>query len=354
MTANQSLEHFQVLNQGRVKKANAVIMHRPLGELQVEDHKLFSYLLNRAYHRLSHRDPVHRIPLLDAVEFIGGSATVQSVNESLRRLGEVNIEIDYEDVATGEKRMMLVHFLSFDSTTSRNGILEFAFDPMLLDLLREPAFFATLSLHHIRRFKTLAGERLYEKMMVQNASALNKTWRVSISEFYTFCQIFDVNSRFDNFRKRVLVPAVDEVNEHAPFSVDVRYIHDAGRGRKVQWIEFTPVPKTAQDLLTPPKNGSKRVARDKRSIDLFDKKTDEERGSTLVISEQAYAAAEGMIEGTRLDALKIEGDFRKFAESRVIKDADQQFLNFVAAQLEREKDPTFRAIDEDVIADFLK
>lgn len=349
----ESLE-FNWANHGRVKKANAVIMHRPQGEMLVEDNQLFNYLLNRAYNRLSSRDPIHRIPLSDAIEFLGNGATVQTVNESLRRLGEVNIEIDYEDSITGEQRMAMLHFLSFDSTTSRGGILEFAFDAMLLEFLREPRFFANLSLSSIRRFKTLAGERLYEKMMVQNATQLNKTWRVSVSEFFKFCGQFNDEARFTNFRNRVLVPAVDEVNQHAPFSVEVRYIRDPGRGRKVQWIEFTPVPKTAQDLLAPPKAAVRKIARDKRSIDLFDNRTDEERGSSLVVSEQAYAAAEGMIEGTELELGKIEQEFRDFAQKRVIKDVDQQFLNFVQTRIEKASNPEFGALSDDIIADFLK
>jgi Initiator Replication protein len=351
MTDNESFE-FEADNYGRVKKANSVIMHRALGVMQATDEKLFNYLLNRGYNRLHSRDPIHRIPMADAVEFL--KVPVSAINESLRRLGEVHIEIDYEDTASGEKRMMVLHFLSFDSTTSSNGILEWAFDPMLNELLREPRIYAILNLKTIRKFKTLAGERLYEKMMVQNAMTLNKTWRVSVGDFYKFCNQFNDEARFTNFRNRVIIPAVEEVNEYAPFSVEVSYIRDPGRGRKVQWIEFTPVPKSAQDLLAPPKSAVRKVARDKRSIDLFDNRTDEERGSSLVVSEQAYEAAQGMLEGTDLDLAKISGEFIDFAQTRVIRDIDQQFLNFVQTRIDKAQIPEFAAVSDDIIGEYLK
>jgi Initiator Replication protein len=344
---------FQADKYGRLRKADSVIMHRAQGELKAIDGKLFNFLLSRAANRVHHRDAIHQIPLANAIKFLNG-ATPQAVNESLRRLGEVDIEIDYKDAATGEKHVMLVHFLSFDSTTCRDGILEWAFDPMLNDLLHEPRIYASLNLKTLRMFKRLAAQRLYEKMMLQNGLRLNRTWRVGVPEFYNFCGQFNESARFTNFRTRVLTPAVLEVNEHAPFSVEVRYIRDTGRGRKVYWIEFTPVPKSVQDPMAARKAGVRRVARDKRFIDLFDNRTNEERGSNLVVSEQAYRAAEGMIEGRGLKLAKIDSDFKDFAQSRVIKDADQLFLNFVAAQLERVKDPEFAFPSDDIIAKFLK
>lgn len=339
---------FRADKLGRVKKARSIIMHRAEGELKAIDGKLFNLLLRLAANRKHHRGyRVYRVPLADVIAFLNG-ATPLAVIESLRRLGEVSIEIDYEGA-----RPRQTHFLSFDDTTSGNGMLKWAFDPGVVELLDRPGVYTRLDLMIIRKFDTLAAARLYEVMMLYDGRTYN-TWRVSVPEFYRFCGQFNERARFTNFRSRVLAPAVSAVNEHAPFSVDVQYIRDEGRGRRVEWIEFTPVRKSAQDLTLLQKPGRvRRVPRDKRSIDLFDSRMVKNRAPNIVLSEAVYPAAQGMIAGTGLELAKIESDFKVYVGPRVIRDANQEFLNFVAVLVEEAKDRKFPSFD-DLLDEFIK
>ncbi|MEY9878711.1 replication initiation protein [Bradyrhizobium sp. USDA 329] len=340
---------FRADKLGRVKKARSIIMHRAEGELKAIDGKLFNLLLRLAANRKHHRGyRVYRVPLADVVAFLNG-ATPLAVIESLRRLGEVSIEIDYEDAAPRQ-----MHFLSFDDTTSGTGMLKWAFDPGVVELVDRPGVYTRLDLMTIRKFDTLAAARLYEVMMLHIGRKYARTWRVQVPEFYRFCGQFNERARFTNFRSRVLEPAVSEVNEHAPFTVDVQYIRDNRRGRQVDWIEFTPVRKSAQDLTLLRKPGRvRRVPRDKRSIDLFDSRMVNNRGPNIVLSEAVYPAAQGMIEGTGLELAKIECDFKDYVGPRVIRDADQEFLNFVALLVEETKDTISPSFD-DVLDEFIK
>lgn len=335
---------------GNVKKANSVVMHRAKGQLQAEDHKLFNYLLNRAYYRI--REPSHRIPVRDAIDYIGNGANINTVNESLRRLGEVHIEIDYEEM-TGEKRLVGMHFMSYDTCRAVSGILTFAFDPLLLPFLYEPKIYAQLSLQDLRNFKTLAGERLYEKMMLHHKRSYDHTWTVTLDEFFGFCGV-PPDSRLDNFKKRVVDPAVNEVNEYAPFNLKVEF--DGGRGRKTNLVKFTIVAKNHQDMMSPLRTSSsrsKKLPQDTRSIDLFDGKTVGERGSVIVISEQAYAEAEQLITGTDLSVDVIERQWREYVDGRRLREPDQQFLNWVAVQVEKTKDSELAKVSNDMLDDLL-
>lgn len=336
-------------NRGNVKKANSVVMHRAKGQLQAVDHKLFNYLLNRAYYKI--RDPYHRIPVRDAIDYLGPDANINTVNESLRRLGEVHIEIDYEEM-TGEKRLVGMHFLSYDTCRAVGGILTFVFDPLLLPFLYEPKIYAQLSLQDLRNFKTLAGERLYEKMMLHHKRSYDRTWNVPIEELYEFCGV-PMDARLDNFKKRVIDPAVNEVNEYAPFNLKVAF--DGGRGRKTNLAQFTIVAKNHQDMMSPLRVASKtqKLPQDTRSIDLFDGKTASERGSTIVISEQAYADAEQLVEGTELSVDIIERQWREYVDGRRLRDADLQFLSWVAMQVEKTKDSQLAKVNDDIINDLL-
>lgn len=335
---------------GNVKKANSVIMHRAKGQLQADDHKLFNYLLNRAYYKL--REPSHRIPVRDAVDFLGPKATIQTLNESLRRLGEVHIEIDYEEM-TGEKRLAGMHFLSFDTCRAVSGILTFAFDPLLLPFLHEPKIYAKLSLQDLRKFKTLAGEKLYEKMMLHHKRNHDHTWTVPLPELYEFCGV-PHDARFDNFKRRIIDPAVDEVNEYAPFNLKVEF--DGGRGRKINVVYFTIVAKNHHDMMSPLRASAgkaPRLPQDTRSIDLFDGKTLGERGSSVVISEQAYRAAEKMIAGTDLSVEKIEKEWRSVMASRRIGDPDHSFTTWIQTQVEKSRNGELAKVDDDIIGDLL-
>lgn len=61
-----------------------------------------------------------------------------------------------------------------------------------------------------------------------------------------------------------------------------------------------------------------------------------------------------MIEGTGLELAKLKSDFKDYAQSRAIKDADQQFLNIVALLVEQTKDPIFASLDDNVLDEFIK
>jgi hypothetical protein len=339
-------------NRGNVKKANSVVMHRAKGQLQAIDHKLFNYLLNRAYYKIRHAE--HRIPVRDAIDYLGPDANINTLNESLRRLGEVHIEIDYEEM-TGEKRLVGMHFLSYDTCRAIGGILTYVFDPLLLPFLYEPKIYAQLKLQDLRNFKTLAGERLYEKMMLHHKRSYDHTWTVPIEELYEFCGL-PKDSRLDNVKKRVIDPAVNEVNEFAPFNLKVSF--DGGRGRKTNLAQFTIVAKNHQDMMSPLRVTSAKahkLPQDTRSIDLFDGKTAEQRGSSIVIviSEQAYAEAEELIKGTELSVDAIERQWREYVSGRRLRDADQQFLNWVAVQVEKAKDSELAKVNDDIIGDLL-
>jgi hypothetical protein len=336
-------------NRGNVKKANSVVMHRAKGQLQVVDYKLFNYLLNRAYYKI--RDPSHRIPVRDAIDYLGPDASIHAVNESLRRLGEVHIEIDYEEM-TGEKRLVGMHFLSYDTCRAVSGILTFAFDPLLLPFLYEPKIYAQLSLGDLRNFKTLAGERLYEKMMLHHKRSYDHTWTVTIKELYEFCGV-PMDSRLDNFKKRVIDPAVNEVNEYAPFNLKVTF--DGGRGRKINLAQIMIVAKNHQDMMSPLRvsSKSKKLPQDTRSIDLFDGKTAGERRSAIVISEQACADAEQLVAGTELSVDVIERQWREYVDGRRLRDADQQFINWVAMQVEKARDSELAKVNDDILNELL-
>jgi hypothetical protein len=272
----------------------------------------------------------------------------------LRRLGEVKIEIDYEEM-TGEKRHASMHFLSYDTCRAVSGILTFGFDPVLLPFLYEPKIYAQLSLKDVRNFKTLAGERLYEKMMMHFRRTYDRTWSPKLEELYEFCGV-PVGTRLDNFKERVIEPAVNEVNENAPFGVKVAF--DGGRGRRTNFVTFTIVQKSHQDMMSPARMISSRnskLPQDSRDVDLFDGKTAADRGgSVIVIGKLAYEEAEKLVEGTTLDVDDIERRWRDLVDGRRIKDPDQQFLNWVALQAEKVRgDAELSRVNDDIIDDLL-
>src|SRR3546814_7974725 len=107
-----------------------------------------------------------------------------------------------------------MHFLSYDLWRAEDGVLRFAFDPLLLQFLWEPKVFASLNLSRVRSFRSLYASKLYEAMSLYH-KRFSPVWSVSMDDLRQFFGVAGSHERFDNFRKKVIERAITEVNEVA-------------------------------------------------------------------------------------------------------------------------------------------
>lgn len=349
-------ESVMISNEGRdsrflVRKSAHVVMAKERGEVDLIDRKIFNYLLHRSYRSLKER-AIHKIPVSEALEFLGHTSTTR-LRESLERLGTVNVEIEYLDDA-GIQHSARAHFLSYDLSRAEDGVLHFAFDPILLQFLWEPKVFATLNLNRVRNFRSMYASKLYEAMSLYHKRFV-PSWQITVEQLRQFFGVEDSHQRFDNFRRHVIDVAVAEVNEAAEFEVSVEYVR-GGRGGRVVAVQFTAsAPSHARLMdsraMLDPLGRGRGVARDAHTVDLLDGRTDVERGGVIVVSAIALEKAREMAGGS----VEIyEEEWRRDMVGRRIKNPDLSFLRWLDARLERERDAMLVDLDDDTFGNLLE
>jgi hypothetical protein len=349
-----SADRMRYSNKDTVKKGREVIMARGQHDLDLPDIKLFNFFLQRAYTKLTER-VIHEIPVSDVLSMLKHTS-IARLETSLKKLGNVKIEIDYHQ--DGKEHSVSCHFLSSDICKAEDGVVKYALDPILLRFLWEPAVYGRINLQFFNQFKSPYGAKLYE-ILTLYVHRHHRTWTVSVAELRSSLGVpADQYARFDNLKRSVLDKAVAEVNALSGFGVDVEYIR-GGRGGKVIEVRFTVTnrPELAQvpnDRLL--SNQGRRV-RDPNTVDMLDGQTDSERGTQLIITSQTMDEAAQMLADADLPDESVEGfldDWRHHAHNIQMTDPNINFLRWLRVKLEALTDSTLDDIDDDLVADMLE
>lgn len=262
------------------RKAKEVILARNRGGLEVVDIKVLNYLTHRAMSDISSRE-VHRVSVKELLVFLGHSSTSR-LTESLSRLGKANIDIDYKDEA-GKDHTAVVHYLSYDMTKTEDGYVVFAFDPLLVSMLADPAIYGTLNIRSFKNFRSAYSMKLYEILSLY-VRRQHPVWNVKMDELREALGVeAKYAERADNFKSRIIEASVDEINSVSDFRVSTEYIR-GGRGGRIQSVKFTVNYRPVAEILAPPRDignpiGRGKNRRDSNTLDLLDGRTDLERGA---------------------------------------------------------------------------
>lgn len=340
-------------------KAIEAVTAKPLGDLNIADQKLFDYLLWLAHDALTSR-PVHSVAVRDVLQYLGSGVRLADLEDSLRRLGNVNVEITYKN--DGQEHTVFVHFLSADLCRAENGELRYAFDPILLTFLNQPSVYAAINMMHVRSFRRIGAKRLYEHALLY-VKRYHPVWQVPLDDLRRVCDVSDGYPRFDNFRKKVLEPAVAEVNAIAGFVLEYKEV-TAGDSRKVTHIRFEPRLKT-KDELTQIRQGvalsGPRRARDNRTHDIFDGMTDDQRPGRFVLYAETRDLAALLLEKYGVERETIDFDhYQGLWEASLgggvsaVRDPHNEFLLWLDVHMKKQQNPALGRVDGSVVARFIK
>ena len=158
------------------------------------------------------------------------------------RLKRREVRITQEPDGKGKTKVMITGWVQTIIYVEGEGRVELRFSkdmlPYLTDLQRE---FTRYSLTDVARMSSAYGVRLYE-LLIQQPSGRRE---IALSDLRHWLQL---ESRYDSirdFKRWVLDPAVEQINEHSPLAVrwDQRKT-----GRRVTHLVFTYVNKTKAQL----------------------------------------------------------------------------------------------------------
>lgn len=337
-----------------IRKGSSIIAARPTSDVAMEaiDTTLFNYLILRSYDELEPgQSMTHQIPVKDVMQFLNIDR-IGRLHESLERLGKGSLSIDYLD-GNGSPRTMNVHYLSTDVSKTGEGMLMFAFDPILVHFLYEPKVFAIISVNRVRDLRTMSSQKLYEMMSLQFRKK-SPIWRISVDELREQMQVGDKYGRFDNFKKHVIEKSIDDVNAIADFDVVVEYIK-GGKGGGIVEVVFKAVSKTHSRLIEAASVKSTKAKKghvDRHTIDLLDGKTYAERGGPAEISADAIEKAREMIPEDA-DINQLVAEWRDMNRGFSLSEPDRHFLSWLDLRLEKDQDPLLKDLDGDVFGNLL-
>ena len=325
--------------------------------LKPEDMSFFNYLLARV-HPYPKRGFIYEIPIKEAMEFMRWDRTAK-LHASLDRLCKVAVEIDY--ATDGEKRSIRAHYMSHNSSHAENGLLQFAFDPILVEFLPDPKVYGTININRSYDMKSMTAKRLYE-FGCMNRNKFDTTWRISISDLRDIAQVGTTHQRFDNFRRLVLDKAIEEVNNIADF--DITYeIETAGQGGAVSTIVFKLLGKSHARLLqantiksTNTKNSIKTKPKtlkneDHFTVDIFDGKTNEERGGPGELTAETIERVNAKL-SPEDDIEKLLREWSDVTRGLTLTDPDTHFESWIEMREIKKNDPVLSGLDEDIFSNF--
>ena len=312
-----------------LRKASQLINAPYTGFITQNDAKIWHFLLHRVYAEIG-RAAVHEVGVSEILTFVGHGSH-QRIHESLERLSKAEISIEWVD-ERGLAHSLRAHYLSYDMIHAADGTIRFSFDPFALDLLTNPRVFAYLSIASLRKFRSLYATKLYEIMALRERRH-NKAWEPDLAEFRISMGITDGYQRFDNLYRRVIMPAVDEVNEIAPFGVVFDLVR-SGHGGKVAKLKFAAIPRDKRTLMDITPQPARRPTRNELVPDLFDGRTDNDR--RRAVSNAALTRAKEML-GEHGDPLAEIEKWRSEMAGRRVISPDRSFLGWLAVKQARER-----------------
>jgi hypothetical protein len=209
--------------------------------LKVHDRKLFNVLLAHSYEFLR-TDPnrTFAASATDLKRAIGWSPkkTNTHLNDSLRRLQQTLIVIGYN--SNGKLRRRNLSLLITSDVPFSEGTVFWRFHPELAPYLANPTEYAMIYLTVSAKFTSGYALRLYELLAMRVQSG-EMSWAVDIDSLRMQLGATEVSyDHIASLHRKVLAPALAEINDYAPFNVKVeRQTAAAGRGaNKVTGLVF--------------------------------------------------------------------------------------------------------------------
>jgi hypothetical protein len=338
-----------------LKKASHVItaVHRGTIQLEQVDRVVINYLQLRAYNDLT-PGGIYHIPTKDVMDY-ARIKRHKDLMASIQRLSKIVMEIDYED-ENGDARSVTSHYLSSDISHSENGMLKYAFDPILYHFIAHPNVYANIYIDRVRDMNSSYAMDLYDIMKLQYRKK-SPIFRTTPEDLRILLKVGDKHTRPDNFRKNVIEKAVEEVNAIAEFDIIYDYTK-GGKGGGIVEIVFEARSKDHSRLLQAmntakivgPRQSSQRG--DAKTIDMYDGMNFEERGGPATLTDLAYEGARELMpaDGNVDDYV---AEWRGLNKNKVFSDADTAFLTWLKARLEKDHDPVLKDLDMDVFGDLI-
>jgi hypothetical protein len=221
------------------KPLSAIEVIEPDSGLRLEDRKLFNLLLALSWDRLTERrsEKPFSAPAADLRRSMGQATRNDNrrLRESLKRLMRTLVTFPrlMEDGRTNEA---IAPLLAFGSIPKGAGLVEWDFHELIRPHLAAPCIWARLHLEICAAFRSKYGLILYEVLSLR-AGRQWPIWTVPVDELRRYMGVADRLEGWGSLERRVIAPAVAEVNRLARFRAEYS-VERARSSRRVETVRF--------------------------------------------------------------------------------------------------------------------
>lgn len=202
------------------KHVAAIHCSNNIGLLQ---RKMFNVLLFKAYPKLM-EDDFHYISLAELSRMLDyNSKDSAKLKKAFKNLQSTTVEwniIEDGDESEGEVWCSST-LLASSVIDSKRGFCRYEYSKTLAELLFQPDVYARIDLRIQNKFKSSYGLALYENC-VRFRSVKTTGW-IAIDKFKKLMGVSeDKYTKFSDFNRRVLIAAIDEINEISDIFVELQ------------------------------------------------------------------------------------------------------------------------------------
>lgn len=305
-----------------------VIINEVIGPYTEMDRKLWTFLLHAVWDDLGTKQ-LHEINISDIESVfreLGGKHDAEWIWQSAKRLTETRVSFTakFDDPRFDEIEGYSNLFNALISRQRRiSRRLVFEFPAILLPIIKQPSRFARLRVHFLIKLSGKYAVTLYE-ILEGFVNRRDHTLTVELDELRNWLKVpEDYYPEWRDFRRRVLDPAVEQINDD-PLGAGFKVAYEAHRvGRQFQSITFTMTK-------TEGRTGIERQVKKKLDLAKRIAGAGAGAGGRQVLRQDTYEKARKAASG--LDIHNAEHEFWAFWEAKgkpaFTKGADAAFIGF--------------------------
>lgn len=295
------------------------------GPYNERDRKLWVFLLHAVFDELG-KTPMHSLSVREinsVFREVSGQHDSKWIWESARRLAKTLAE--WKTVGgLGDERfeelgMGTLLFANLNKRHRSAGTLHFGFPPNLIPIIKEPMRFARLRVHFLLSLSGKYAVTLYE-VLEGFANRRDGRCEVAIEDLRQWlCVPEGTYKEWRDFRKRVLAPAVKQINDDpigAGFSIEYKAIRESHAYSRIVFQLTKTDNRQATEKLMRQRSAAKRKAAEKKRP---------------AIKAETYEKARKVAKG--LDIYAIEADlwamWEEGGKQPFKKNADAAFIALV-------------------------
>ena len=240
-------------------KAGELIEIRQTSALTLHDRRVLNLLIENAGPGIcEERDHVMSMWRLRGPRHRGG----ERVRDSILRLMDTRVEVPTRD-SKGNRATKHMHLLSDTTTTddedNPTGEVTYSFSPGMREIIQQSQYWGRIKAYVMFAFTSKYSLALYE-MLCLRANLRTDSQEFTFEDIRQRLGVQDGKlDRAPDFLRRVINPAVEEVNALSDFMVEVELLRDGGlqrgklRGFRLQWGPKEPDAwvKTLDELSRP-------------------------------------------------------------------------------------------------------